>query len=82
MDEETRRRDTYNIYLNAHTGISILYKHREADTFSLSKNEQLCRTFAQLVFYHYTQNKRVAWYAEKLGVTQVYLCTIVKQVSG
>ncbi|WP_289294053.1 MULTISPECIES: helix-turn-helix domain-containing protein [Bacteroides] len=82
MDEETRRRVTYNIYLNAHTGISILYKHREADTFSLSKNEQLCRTFAQLVFHHYIQNKRVAWYAEKLGVTQVYLCTIVKQVTG
>ncbi len=58
MDEETRRRVTYNIYLNAHTGISILYKHREADTFSLSKNEQLCRTFAQLVFHHYIQNKK------------------------
>ena len=82
MDEETRKRVTYNIYLNAHTGISILYKHRGANTFSLSKNEQLCRNFAQLVFYHYTQNKRVAWYAEKLKVTQVYLCTIVKQVTG
>ena len=82
MDEKTRKRVTYNVHLNAHTGISILYKHREADTLHLSKNEQLCRTFAQLVFYHYAQNKKVAWYAEKLGVTQVYLCTVVKQVTG
>ena len=82
MDEKTRKRVTYNVHLNAHTGISILYKHREADTLSLSKNEQLCRNFAQLVFYHYTQNRKVAWYAEKLGVTQVYLCTVVKQVTG
>jgi len=82
MDEKTRKRVTYNVHLNAHTGISILYKHRETDTLSLLKNEQLCRNFAQLVFYHYTQNRKVAWYAEKLGVTQVYLCTVVKQVTG
>ena len=82
MDERTRKRVTYNIHLNAHTGISILYKHREADTLTLSKNEQLCRNFAQLVFYHYVQNRKVAWYAEKLGVTQVYLCIVVKQVTG
>lgn len=82
MDEESRKKITYNIYLNAHTGISILlYRHKE-DISSFSKNEQLCRTFVQLVFYHYIQNKKVAWYAEKLGVTQVYLCTVVKRVTG
>lgn len=67
MDEKTRKRVTYNVHLNAHTGISILYKHREADTLHLSKNEQLCRTFAQLVFYHYAQKQKSRLVCRKAG---------------
>lgn len=82
MDEKTREKITYNIYLNIHTGISILYNQKGTGVLPVSGNEQLCHSFIQLLLQYYTQTRKVAWYAEKLKVTQVYLCTIVRIVTG
>lgn len=71
-----------NIFADIHTGISLLYRRNFNETISASKSEQLCRSFNQLVMQHYNQNRNVAWYAEKLGITHAYLCTIVKQTLG
>ena len=71
-----------NIFTDVHTIISTLYKKNTNEKVSISKSEQICRSFTQLVLQHYSQNRNVAWYAEKLGITHAYLCTTVKQAIG
>ena len=55
---------------------------RSASHCSVTKGEQLCRSFTQLVLLHYGKIRNVSWYAEKLGITHAYLCSTVKQVMG
>ena len=71
-----------NLYADIHKGISILYKSRSGERLPVTKSEQLCRSFTQLVLQHYSQTRNVSWYAEKLGITHAYLCTTVKQIMG
>ena len=72
-----------NLYADIHKGISIIYKsHSTEETVSISKSEQIFRSFNQLVMQNYMHNRNVAWYAEQLGITHAHLCTTVKQVSG
>ena len=71
-----------NIFADIHTGVSLMYRRNSNEKVSMSKSEQLCRSFTQLVIQHYSQNRNVAWYAEKLGITHAYLCTTVKQAIG
>ncbi len=71
-----------NIFMDTHTIVSMLYKKSTNEKVSMSKSEQICRSFTQLVLQHYSQNRNVAWYAEKLGITHAYLCTTVKQAIG
>lgn len=73
---------TSNIYADIHKGISIIYKSNSTERGSISKSEQIFRTFNQLVMQHYMHNRNVAWYAEQMGITHAHLCTTVKQVSG
>lgn len=40
------------------------------------------QNFTQLVMQNYNKTRNVAWYAEKLGITQTHLCTTVKQATG
>ncbi len=56
--------------------------NKEKSQATLSKSEQLCKDFTQLVIQNYNQTRNVAWYAEKLGITHAQLCTIIKQVTG
>lgn len=71
-----------NVFSNIHSIISFLYKKNTNEKVSISKSEQLCRSFTQLVLQHYSHNRNVSWYAEKLGITHAYLCTTVKQTVG
>ena len=71
-----------NVFMDTHTVISLLYKKNSNEKVTMSKSEQICRSFTQLVLQHYSQNRNVAWYAEKLGITHAYLCTTVKQAIG
>lgn len=71
-----------NIFMDIHTIVLMLYKKNVNEKISISKSEQLCRNFTQLVVQFYSQNRNVSWYAEKLGITHAYLCTAVKQAIG
>lgn len=82
LPEKIRKEISPNLYADIHKGISILYQSKSPDKTSLSKSEQICRNFTQLVMQHYNQTRNVAWYAEKLGITHAHLCTTVKQVTG
>ena len=82
MDEKIRPELTENLYANFHKIISISYKSKSKDSVNLSKSEQLGKQFTQLVMQYYKINRNVSWYAEQIGITQAYLCTTIKQVSG
>lgn len=80
--EKMRTEMAPNLYADIHKGVSILYKNKNTDKNPVSKSEQICRNFGQLVMQYYNQTRNVAWYAEKLGITHAHLCTTVKQVTG
>lgn len=83
FNETTRKMITPHLYNNIHIGIAAMYRDkREEVNSSLSKSEQLCKSFTQLVMQNYNQTRNVSWYAEKLNITHAHLCTTVKQVTG
>lgn len=82
LNRQTRRKFAPNLYNNVHTGIGMMFRDKGYSPEKLSKNEQLCRSFVQLVMRHYAEVRSVAWYAEQLGITHAYLCGVVKQVTG
>lgn len=81
-NEKMRDELTLNVFNGINKGISIMYKSRGMDSVELTKSEQLCRSFVQLVIKNYVNTRTVAWYARQLGVTHAHLCTVVKQVTG
>ncbi|ADV45182.1 AraC family transcriptional regulator [Bacteroides helcogenes] len=82
FNEDLRKELTPNLYATIHTGVRLLYKDKNAEKMPVSKNEQLCRKFAQLVVQHYSRSRNVGWYAVQLGITHAYLCSVVKQITG
>ena len=81
FNEKIRHEIAPNLYADIHTGISILYQTRQYDKITLSKSEQLCRSFMQLVTQHYNQTRNVNWYAQQLNITHAHLCSVVKQIT-
>lgn len=82
-DDKIKSEIADNIFTDTHKGISLLYKKKTAsDNVASSKSEQLCKAFKQMVMQHYNENRNVAWYAEKLGITHAHLCSVVKQATG
>lgn len=47
-----------------------------------SKSELIYKNFTQLVIQNYNKTRNVAWYAEKLKISNIHLCTTVKKVTG
>ena len=83
FDDKLKREIADNIFSDAHKGISMIYKRKtDNENITSSKSEQLCKAFTQLVMQHYKDNRNVAWYAEKLGITHAHLCSIIKQSTG
>lgn len=83
FDEKIRPDIADNIFADTHKGISLLYKKKTANENTIStKSEQLCKAFTQLVMQHYSENRNVSWYAEKLKISHAHLCSIVKQSTG
>lgn len=82
-DEKLKQEIADNIFADTHKGISLIYKKKtDNENITSSKSEQLCKAFTQLVMQHYKDNRNVAWYAEKLGITHAHLCSIIKQSTG
>ncbi len=47
-----------------------------------SRGEEICHRLVQLVFEHYTHERRAQYYADLMGITLQHLSTTVKQVTG
>ncbi len=82
FDANKRKLITPYLYNNIHAGIAAMYMNPQEGKVIISKSEQICKDFTQLVMQKYNETRSVAWYAEKLGITQAHLCTTVKQTSG
>lgn len=83
FDERIHQELADNIFADVHKGISLIYKKKTVtDDATSSRAEKLSKGFTQLVMQHYKDNRNVAWYAEKLGITHAHLCSIVKQATG
>lgn len=82
MDEKHRSMMAPGLFNNVQMGIAMAYRDVTYEQGGLTKSEQLCRDFGQLVMQHYAQKRNVSWYADQLGITHAYLCSVVKQVTG
>ncbi|EJX10279.1 transcriptional regulator, AraC family [gut metagenome] len=82
MDEKQRSMIGGGLFSNIQMGIAMVYRDATYEQGGLSKNEQLCRSFGQLVMRHFAQKRNVSWYAAQMGITHAYLCSVVKQVTG
>lgn len=82
LTPKMRRELAPNLYNDIHKGVYLIYQNHKSDTADASKSEQICRKFAQLVMTNYAKTRNVAWYAEKLGITDSHLCTTIKQTTG
>lgn len=81
-DESIRNNFADNVYNDTHTAANLVYRNKNNLKEVLSKNEQLCSNFTQLVIQHYAEIRNVDWYAEQLQITHAHLCTVVKRVTG
>ena len=65
------------------TGIAAMYNNQLQNTKEYSsKSELIYKNFTQLVIQNYNKTRNVAWYAEKLKISNIHLCTTVKKVTG
>lgn len=65
--------DIYVSYKNDHSAkTSVKYSHKEEIAFN----------FFRLVMEHYTENRDVAFYADKMCISPKYLTMVVKEVTG
>lgn len=69
--------------------LSILYRlsdlyHDQSfwDTPASCRNEEICKIFGHLVIQHYTNERNIAFYAKKIGITPTHLSNTVKQTTG
>lgn len=83
LNEATRREIADNVYTDAHKGMSMFYRRIEnQENSTSSRNERVCRDFANLVIQHYREKRSVEWYAQKIGITHAHLSIIIKQVTN
>lgn len=70
--------------------LSILYRIKEMyqglsklpNNTASNRNEEICKEFAHLVIQHYSKERNVAFYAQKIGITPTHLSNTVKQITG
>lgn len=70
--------------------LSILYRIKDLyqlqnklqDNSSPNRNEEICKEFAHMAIQHYTTERSVTFYAEKIGITPTHLSNVVKQTTG
>lgn len=63
-------------------GLGEVYKEKTSETAGGGKSEKIAKEFTQLVMEHYTRERNVSFYAEKMGITPAHLSTTVKQITG
>lgn len=81
---------TENVDIQKCILLSLLYRLKElyqsrnklTDNPASSRNEQICKEFAHLVIQHYSKERNITFYAQKIGITPTHLSNTVKQVTG
>ena len=63
-------------------GLGELYKDLRTQKTNPGKSEKIANNFTRLVMQHYSQERNVAFYAGKLGITRAHLSTTIRQVTG
>lgn len=63
-------------------GLEELYRNRQTTQTLRMKGEQIAGEFTQLVMQHYSHERGVAFYADKMGITPAHLSTTVRQATG
>lgn len=71
-----------NILISFLCGLGEVYKKMKPEDVKLVKGKKTEKDFAQLVMQHYAQERAVAFYAQKLGITPSHLSTTIKQITG
>lgn len=83
LNESYLKLITPHLYNDIHAGIQAMYNKRVQDTgHEQTRSEAISKNFTQLVMQNYKMTRNVAWYAQKMGITQAHLCTSVKQSTG
>lgn len=63
--------------------LHVLYEHHQsAVSTPTARNDELFHQFINLVNTHHTRERTITFYADRLCITDKYLCLVVKQVSG
>ena len=76
------REVTKHMFFTLIHGLGDLYKDLRTKKTVLGKSEQIAHEFTQLVMQHYSQERNVSFYADKLGITQAHLSTTIRQATG
>lgn len=71
-----------NILSSLLCGIGILYKGNKWTKNELNRSEEICKKLMKLVMKYYTIERRVSFYAERLGISLQHLSITVKQKTG
>lgn len=72
----------HNILHTILYAIGEAYRRRPWKKVTLNRSQEICKSFENLVMEHYTYERSVSFYANKLGITLQYLSNTVKQVTG
>lgn len=70
--------------------LSILYRlkelyqsqHYSPEIPTSNRNEEISKEFAQLVVQHYSKERSITFYAQKIGITPTHLSNTVKHTTG
>lgn len=63
--------------------VEEIYKRLpDSELGRMTRQQQLCNHLFQLIIRHYATQRQAQFYAVQLGVTQQYLSTVVKEVTG
>lgn len=83
LDENSRVDFSYNVYQWIHSMTRhICNKNGVLDDSHLPQNKKICRDFDDLVQKNFFKNRKVEWYASQLGLSQAYLSSVIKSVTG
>lgn len=74
---------SYNVYHWIHSMLRhICNKTGVMDDSRMPQNKKICRDFDDLVQKNFSKYRNVGWYASQMNLSQAYLCSVIKSVTG
>ena len=72
----------HSVLVSLFGGVRRLYLEYAHGDHLLSRSESICKQLTKLVMKHFTSERRVSFYAERLHITPQHLSVTVRQVTG